>query len=194
MIADDDEVDAARRVSAPTHVVTKDEFAAAIAEPRVTGEHPFVDPEEVGRAALHQRHDVGAQGGGAAPPASGVLHHLERRVPRVRGRRGAADLRAAVPHRRHRGGAELALRGAAHHVPADVRRRRVGAPGRRRAHHPRHGGADHARADPRRGRGGAASSRRRCATSPTAAGACRSSWSSGRCATCPTSTWSTPTG
>ena len=46
MIADDDEVERLRACGAD-HVITKDEFAAAIAEP-VTGEHPFVDPEEVG--------------------------------------------------------------------------------------------------------------------------------------------------
>jgi fatty-acyl-CoA synthase len=45
MIADDDEV-ARLGACGAEHVVTKDEFAAAIAEP-VTGEHPFVDPEEI---------------------------------------------------------------------------------------------------------------------------------------------------
>ena len=37
---------AAAARAAPTTVVTKGEFASAIAEP-VTGEHPFVDPEEI---------------------------------------------------------------------------------------------------------------------------------------------------
>jgi acyl-CoA synthetase (AMP-forming)/AMP-acid ligase II len=45
MIADDDEV-ARLGACGAEHVVTKDEFAAAIAEP-LTGEHPFVDPEEI---------------------------------------------------------------------------------------------------------------------------------------------------
>ena len=111
-------------------------------------------PRRGRRAALHERHHVGAQGGDPAPPASRVLHHLERRVPRLRADRGAADLRALVPHRRHRGGVELALRGPSHHVPAVLRGHVVGATGGGRAHHARHGGADHAGADPRRARGG----------------------------------------
>ena len=45
MIADDAEVDRLHAIGA-TNVLTKAEFAAAIAEP-VTGEHPFVDPEEI---------------------------------------------------------------------------------------------------------------------------------------------------
>jgi acyl-CoA synthetase (AMP-forming)/AMP-acid ligase II len=45
MIADDQEVERLSGIGA-TNVLTKAEFAAAIAEP-VTGEHPFVDPEEI---------------------------------------------------------------------------------------------------------------------------------------------------
>ena len=45
MIADDQELDRLHDIGA-TNVLTKAEFAAAIAEP-VTGEHPFVDPEEI---------------------------------------------------------------------------------------------------------------------------------------------------
>ena len=45
-IADDDEVERLRACGAE-HVITKDELASAIAEP-VSGEHPFVDPEEIG--------------------------------------------------------------------------------------------------------------------------------------------------
>jgi acyl-CoA synthetase (AMP-forming)/AMP-acid ligase II len=45
MIADDDEVERLGACGA-THVITKGEFAAAIAEP-VSAEHPFVDPEEI---------------------------------------------------------------------------------------------------------------------------------------------------
>jgi acyl-CoA synthetase (AMP-forming)/AMP-acid ligase II len=45
MIADDQEVDRLNGIGA-TNVLTKAQFAAAIAEP-VTGEHPFVDPEEI---------------------------------------------------------------------------------------------------------------------------------------------------
>ena len=44
-IADDQEVERLNGIGA-TNVLTKDEFATAIAEP-VTGEHPFVDPEEI---------------------------------------------------------------------------------------------------------------------------------------------------
>ena len=45
MIADDDEVERLRDCGA-ANVVTKGEFASATAEP-VTGDHPFVDPEEI---------------------------------------------------------------------------------------------------------------------------------------------------
>jgi fatty-acyl-CoA synthase len=45
MIADDQELDRLDGIGA-TNVLTKAEFAAAITEP-VTGEHPFVDPEEI---------------------------------------------------------------------------------------------------------------------------------------------------
>ena len=45
MIADDQELERLHAIGA-TNVITKAEFAAAIAEP-VTGEHPFVDPEEI---------------------------------------------------------------------------------------------------------------------------------------------------
>ena len=45
LIADDQEVARLGAIGA-TNVITKAEFAAAIAEP-VTGEHPFVDPEEI---------------------------------------------------------------------------------------------------------------------------------------------------
>ena len=45
-IADDDEVERLRACGAE-HVITKDELASAIAEP-VSGEHPFVDPEDIG--------------------------------------------------------------------------------------------------------------------------------------------------
>ena len=45
MIADDQEVARLEGIGA-TNVMTKAEFAASIAEP-VTGEHPFVDPEEI---------------------------------------------------------------------------------------------------------------------------------------------------
>ena len=93
MIADDQEVERLDGIGA-TNVLTKAEFAAAIAEP-VTGRASLRRPRGDRRPALHQRHDVGAQGGHPAPPAPRLVHHLERRVPRLRAHRGAADLRAA---------------------------------------------------------------------------------------------------
>jgi len=45
MVADDDEVERLGACGA-THVITKGELAAAVAEP-VSAEHPFVDPEEI---------------------------------------------------------------------------------------------------------------------------------------------------
>ena len=45
MIADDEEMERLDAIGAG-HIITKAEFAAAIAEP-LTGEHPFVDPEEI---------------------------------------------------------------------------------------------------------------------------------------------------
>jgi len=65
MIADDDEVDRLRACGAD-HVVTKDEFAAAIAEP-VPGNHPFVDPEEVGVLLFTS--------GTTSEPKAAVLRH-----------------------------------------------------------------------------------------------------------------------
>ncbi len=65
MIADDDEVDRLRGCGAE-HVVTKAEFAAAIAE-AVTGEHPFVDPEEIGVLLFTS--------GTTSEPKAAVLRH-----------------------------------------------------------------------------------------------------------------------
>ncbi len=65
MIADDDEVERLRACGAGD-VVTKDEFAAAIAEP-VTGEHPFVDPDEVGVLLFTS--------GTTSEPKAAVLRH-----------------------------------------------------------------------------------------------------------------------
>ncbi len=65
MIADDDEVERLRACGA-ADVVTKDEFAAAIAEP-VTGEHPFVDPDEVGVLLFTS--------GTTSEPKAAVLRH-----------------------------------------------------------------------------------------------------------------------
>ena len=86
-----------------------------------------------GRAAVHQRHDLGAQGGRAAAPAPGVLRDRHRRVRRRRARRGRARERAAVPRGRPGQPAQQPLPRAAHRVPPAVRRRRVGRGGAARA-------------------------------------------------------------
>jgi fatty-acyl-CoA synthase len=65
MIADDDEV-ARLGVCGAEHVITKGEFAAAIADP-VTGEHPFVDPEDVGVLLFTS--------GTTSEPKAAVLRH-----------------------------------------------------------------------------------------------------------------------
>ncbi len=65
MIADDDEVERLGTCGAQ-HVITKGEFAAAIAEP-VTGEHPFVDPEDIGVLLFTS--------GTTSDPKAAVLRH-----------------------------------------------------------------------------------------------------------------------
>jgi acyl-CoA synthetase (AMP-forming)/AMP-acid ligase II len=65
MIADDDEVERLGSCGA-AHVVSKGEFTAAIAEP-MTGEHPFVDPEDVGVLLFTS--------GTTSEPKAAVLRH-----------------------------------------------------------------------------------------------------------------------
>jgi acyl-CoA synthetase (AMP-forming)/AMP-acid ligase II len=65
MIADDDEVERLGACGA-RHVVTKGELAAAIAEP-IEGEHPFVDPEEIGVLLFTS--------GTTSEPKAAVLRH-----------------------------------------------------------------------------------------------------------------------
>jgi len=65
MIADDDEVERLGACGAQ-HIVTKGELAAAIAEPR-SGEHPFVDPEEIGVLLFTS--------GTTSEPKAAVLRH-----------------------------------------------------------------------------------------------------------------------
>jgi fatty-acyl-CoA synthase len=65
MIADDDEVERLQACGA-ADAVTKDEFVAAIAEP-VSGEHPFVDPDEVGVLLFTS--------GTTSEPKAAVLRH-----------------------------------------------------------------------------------------------------------------------
>jgi acyl-CoA synthetase (AMP-forming)/AMP-acid ligase II len=65
MIADDDEVERLGACGAQ-HIVTKGELAAAIAEP-VSGEHPFVDPEEIGVLLFTS--------GTTSEPKAAVLRH-----------------------------------------------------------------------------------------------------------------------
>lgn len=64
-IADDDEV-ARLGACGAEHVITKAEFSAAIAEP-VTGEHPFVDPEDIGVLLFTS--------GTTSDPKAAVLRH-----------------------------------------------------------------------------------------------------------------------
>jgi len=65
MIADDEEVERLGACGAQ-HIVTKGELAAAIAEP-VSGEHPFVDPEEIGVLLFTS--------GTTSEPKAAVLRH-----------------------------------------------------------------------------------------------------------------------
>ena len=65
LIADDGEVERLRACGA-TNVVTKGELAAALAEP-LEGEHPFVDPEEVGVLLFTS--------GTTSEPKAAVLRH-----------------------------------------------------------------------------------------------------------------------
>jgi acyl-CoA synthetase (AMP-forming)/AMP-acid ligase II len=65
MIADDDEVERLGACGA-RHIVTKGEFAAALSEP-VGGEHPFVDPEDVGVLLFTS--------GTTSEPKAAVLRH-----------------------------------------------------------------------------------------------------------------------
>ena len=79
-----------------------------------------------GGPALHERHDGGAQGRGAAPPPPDVLRDRHRRVRRRRARRGRAGERAAVPRRRAGQPAQQPLPRPPHRLPRPVRRRRLG--------------------------------------------------------------------
>ena len=65
MIADDDEVERLGVCGTP-HIVTKGELAAAIAEPH-SGEHHFVDPEEIGVLLFTS--------GTTSEPKAAVLRH-----------------------------------------------------------------------------------------------------------------------
>jgi acyl-CoA synthetase (AMP-forming)/AMP-acid ligase II len=65
MIADDDEVDRLRACGA-ARIITKAEFSAATAE-AVTGEHPFVDPEDIGVLLFTS--------GTTSDPKAAVLRH-----------------------------------------------------------------------------------------------------------------------
>ena len=65
MIADDDEIERLGACGAQ-HIVTKGELAAAIAGP-ISGEHPFVDPEEIGVLLFTS--------GTTSEPKAAVLRH-----------------------------------------------------------------------------------------------------------------------
>ena len=128
MIADADEVSRLRAVGAE-RVVTKDEFAAGrwttrrdrgrVRLRRPRGRSACCSSPAGRRRSRRRRCCATGTWCPTSSPASSSS---------AAGRRGPADLRAAVPHRRHGGRAVLSVLGAADHVPADVRRRRVGAP------------------------------------------------------------------
>ena len=151
MIADDDEVDRLR-VCGADNVVTKGEFASAIAEP-VTGEHPFVDPEEIAVLLFTS--------GTTSEPKAAVLRHrhlvsyIISSVEFLGCAPGEAQLICVPPYHIAGIAAVLSSLYAGRRImylpafDANV----VGAPCRRGAHHSRHGRADDARADPLRGRG-----------------------------------------
>ena len=192
MIADDDEVERLRACGAE-HVVTKDELAAAIAEP-VTGEHPFVDPDEIGVLLFTS--------GTTSEPKAAVLRHrhlvsyIITSVEFLGCSPDEAQLICVPPY--HIAGIAAVLSSIyagrrIMYLPAFDAEEWVQS-GRGRAHHPRHGRADHARADPRRdgglghhAAGAAPPLLRRRAHAPRAGRANAD-------ATCPRSTWSTPTG
>ncbi len=184
----------ASTASAPTNVLTKAEFAAAIAEP-VTGEHPFVDPEEI--AVL-----LFTSGTTSEPKAAILRHrHLVSYIISSVEFLGCEPTEAQlicvplVPHRRDRSGAELALRGTPHHVPAGLRSQLDGCSS------PPTSSVTHAMVVPTmlgrilnaieesgdRAPGAAPPLLRRRAHAARAGRAHAD-------ATCPTSTWSTPTG
>ncbi len=88
-------------------------------------------PRRRRRRAVHLRHHLAAQGRRADAQQPDQLRHRHRRV-RVGGAGGRGiDLRAAVSHRRCERGAVQSVRGPKDGVPDQVRRRRMGPPGRR---------------------------------------------------------------
>ena len=155
----------------------------------------FADPDAVASRAVHLGHHVEAEGRRALPQQPDQLHHRHRRIRLGRAGRRRADLRAAVPHRRGQRGAVEPVRGPKDGVPAQLRRARVGAAGRRRGGHHRDRGADHAGPHRHRAR------RRRRASAADAAQPglrrlegrrCR--WCARHSTCCRTSVSSTPTG
>ena len=131
-------------------------------------------PRRRGHPPVHQRDDRRAEGSRAPPSPPHLVHPVDGRVPRRRRRRGATGQRARLPRRRHVGGAQLGVRRATHLLPARLRHGRLGAGRPRAGDHPGDGRADDARTHPRRDRAHAGCHSPRCATSPTAAGGCRS--------------------
>ena len=156
-------------------VVSRNDFLGACDE---DGEPPDPDwsmePEDIAILLFTSGTTGDAQGRGAPPQAPGLLHPG---LGRVHGRRRdgrRARLRAALPHRRHGGGALLDLRGAPHRAAPGLRAGHVARAGGEGARDQRLRRADHARAHRRRDGGeGRAARRARCAPSPTAAARCR---------------------
>ena len=147
----------------------------------------FVDPESIGVLLFTSGTTFGAQGGRAAPPAPRLLHHHQQSSSSA-ARADEAQLICVPPY--HIAGVAAVLSslyfGAAHHVPADLRRRGMGGARRRPS------SITHAMVVPTMlgrildavestGVGGC----RRCATCRTGAGACPWSWSSGRAGNAP---------
>ena len=177
MIADDDEVDRLRACGAE-HVITKNDLLVAIAEP-VTGEHHFVDPDEIGVLLFTS--------GTTSEPKAAVLRHkhlvsyIITSVEFLGCSPDEAQLICVPPY--HIAGIAAVL------SSMYAGRRIMYLPAFDPAEWVRLAAAEHithAMVVPTMlgrilGRhGGVATPRcRPCATSPTGAGACRSSWSSG---------------
>ena len=89
---------------------------------------PLADPDDDRHPAVHERHDRRAEGGGAAPPAPHVVRHRHGRVHGRRRGRGRARERAAVPHRRHLGRRSPASTPAGGCATCRTSRPRAGSP------------------------------------------------------------------
>ncbi len=151
-----------RHRPAPGVVIVPDrELTAIAAGPADVATPVRGRPRRDRRAALHQRHDRRAEGRGAAPPAPGVVHALDRRVHgrRTRTRRRWSACRRTTSPASRRCSARRLRRAADRATSTAFTPEAWVDLGARRGRHPRHGRADHARPHPRRAR---ARRRRRC--------------------------------